>query len=156
MSESPDFQSAIVAELENLQKELQAVEPLLKKLRIEEPDQIEIRAVATTLHAFYTGVERVFVHIAKHVDGDLPSGSSWHQELLRRMASSSSLRPAVIDEELAQVLTEYLGFRHFHRHAYPMSLKWKRIQPLVQSLEQANREFESAVRRFLSSLSSPQ
>lgn len=151
MSESHDLQSAILAELENLRKELDAVEPLLKKLQIQDPDQIEIRAVATTLHAFYTGVERIFVQIAKHVDEDLPGGSSWHQELLRRMASPSSLRPAVIDDALSKRLTEYLGFRHFYRHAYPLTLKWKRIQPLVQGLEQTYREIESTVRRFLSS-----
>ena len=33
----------------------------LNELDKREPDMVELRAAATTLHAFYNGVERVFV-----------------------------------------------------------------------------------------------
>jgi hypothetical protein len=137
-------------ELESLEVELQAVDPLLRKLEVGVPDAIELRAVATTLHAFYTGVERVLVQIAKRVDRTLPTGTSWHRELLQQMASAADQRPAVVHEALLHRLSEYLGFRHFYRYAYPTTLRWERMEPLVRILEQTFREFQSAIRRFLS------
>jgi hypothetical protein len=39
-------------------------------------------SVALNLHGFYSGVERLFELIARHVDRVLPSGDTWHRDLL--------------------------------------------------------------------------
>ena len=53
-------------ELTLIERELETVKPLLNKILKEDPDYIEIRAVASTLHAFYNGIEKIFVIIAKN------------------------------------------------------------------------------------------
>lgn len=88
--------------------------------------------------------------LAKHIDNDMPTGASWHRSLLNRMAESSDVRNAVIDEAFRDRLSEYLGFRHFYRHAYSMSLTWDRLQPLVKTLEQTHQELQEAITRFVS------
>jgi len=34
-------------------------------------------SVALNLHGFYSGVERLFELIARHIDGTLPTGETW-------------------------------------------------------------------------------
>lgn len=39
-------------------------------------------AVALNLHGFYSGVERLFELTAHHIDEAVPTGESWHQDLI--------------------------------------------------------------------------
>jgi len=40
-------------------------------------------SAALNLHGFYSGLERLFELIARHVDGAIPSGETWHRDLLQ-------------------------------------------------------------------------
>jgi hypothetical protein len=61
-------------------------------------------------------VERLFELIARHVDRVLPSGDTWHRDLLYQMAGDlPEARPAVVSQETAQALDEYRRFRHVVR-----------------------------------------
>jgi hypothetical protein len=48
-------------------------------------------SVALNLHSFYSGLERLFELIARHVDGVPPTGEAWHRDLLQRMAQDLPL-----------------------------------------------------------------
>jgi hypothetical protein len=50
-------------------------------------DEFYLDGVALNLHSFYTALEKVFEIIAVNIDQTIPKGESWHQELLRQMAS---------------------------------------------------------------------
>jgi hypothetical protein len=57
--------------------------------------------VALNLHGFYSGVERLFELIARHIDRDreLATSESWHQDLLQRMTKDiQETRPALISD----------------------------------------------------------
>lgn len=72
MNKWPELHTSVRADLEDLKAEIQAVGPLLKKVANQDPDSIELRAAAATLHAFFNGIERVFLLIARHVDETTP------------------------------------------------------------------------------------
>ena len=92
-------------------------------------------AVALNLHDFYTGLERVLRHIAAEIDGHLPAGGEWHQELLRQMAIPlPRIRPAIFSNETIKRLDEYLRFRHVVRHVYAFEFDPQRIKPLAEAL----------------------
>ena len=58
-------------------------------------------SVALNLHGFYSGLERLFELIARHVDGAVPSGETWHRDLLQRMTQDmAGVRPAVLSQAL--------------------------------------------------------
>jgi hypothetical protein len=152
LKKSPKLDTSVRTELEDLKAEIEAVAPLLKKLAVQEPDSIELRAVAATLHAFYNGIERVFLLIARHVDESTPQGATWHRDLLSQMTNSSTRRAPVISDALAEELSKYLGFRHFFRHAYPMRLNWEVIQHLVEQLPAVQTRTEQSIEFFLGSL----
>jgi hypothetical protein len=42
-----------------------------------------VDSVALNLHGFYSGLERPFELIARHVDRKLPEGETWHRDLLQ-------------------------------------------------------------------------
>lgn len=92
-------------------------------------------SVALNLHSFYSGLEKVFELIARYVDQDLPSGPTWHQNLLQIVGSEKEgVRPAVIGPEHVVSLDEYRRFRHLVRNVYTTRLQPDRIAGLVNAL----------------------
>ena len=92
-------------------------------------------SVALNMHAFYSGLERLFELIARHVDGSSFQGASWHRDLLYRMADDvAEVRPAVISSDIARELDQYRRFRHLVRNVYTVSLEAEKMSGLVESL----------------------
>jgi len=96
------------------------------------PEAVRMRTAGGILHDFYSGIERIFRHIATRVDEDFPDGPDWHVQLLQRMAMNvETVRPAVLDEKTARQLDQYLRFRHLFRHSYGFDLEWERCRELL-------------------------
>ena len=61
----------------------------------DEPAYLD--SVALNLHGLDSGIERLFELIARHVDGKVPDGATWHRDLLYSMTIElETIRPAVI------------------------------------------------------------
>jgi predicted nucleotidyltransferase len=135
-------------ELHNLERVGSEMAQLLARMP-QEPTFVELRATASILQDFYSGVERIFERVAIRLDGDLPPGPSWHTLLLRRMeAPFADVRPAVIDHKLALRLLDYLRFRHLFRHTYGYELEWDKCQPLAEGLERVLAELKRQLETF--------
>ncbi len=143
------FRKQQAAEREQLQRLLSGIGGLLIKCRTTDPTEIELSALAATLHAFYTGVENIFKRVAMELDGEPVRGEAWHRELLLRMKTATGSPPAVLAEELHDGLNEYLRFRHVFRHAYSFDLDWQKMSPLVLRLEETFLKLEQALDDFL-------
>ena len=105
--------------------------------RSTDQQDVYLDSVALNLHGFYSGVERLFELIARHIDRDreLATGESWHQDLLQRMKKDiQETRPALISDESASALDELRRFRHLMRNIYTFNLIPEKIEPLVSSL----------------------
>jgi len=101
----------------------------------EPGEQAYLDSVALNLHSFYSGVERLFELIARHVDRALPAGETWHRDLLRQMARDlADVRPAVIGQDNAQALDEFRRFRHLVRNVYTMNLLPDRMAGLMSAI----------------------
>lgn len=119
------------------------------------PSAFEVRAIASIIHDFYTGIENIFEHIVLKMEGDLPSAAGWHVQLLKRVgASLKNLRPAVIDKEMEEKLVEYLSFRHLFRNIYGFELKWERCKPLACGMKQTFEQLKEKLKEFKSFLNS--
>jgi hypothetical protein len=80
-----------------------------------------IDATALNIHGFYAGLERIFTLVAERIDGSLPSGPNWHQDLLRQMtAEMPGVRAAVVSSDLFPTLDRYRGFRRVVRNVYAL------------------------------------
>lgn len=108
--------------------------------RSTDQQDVYLDSVALNLHGFYSGVERLFELIARHIDRnrELATGESWHQNLLQQMKEDiQQTRPAIISDESASVLDELRRFRHLVRNIYTFNLIPERIEPLVSSLPES-------------------
>ena len=118
-------------------------------------DDFYLDSVALNLHGFYSGLERIFEKIAVSVDGSVPEGANWHQELLNQMSMEiTGIRPAVISLDLKEKLEEYCGFRHVVRNVYTYHLSPQKIKPLVDKVQDVFNKSEkelSAFAKFLQS-----
>jgi hypothetical protein len=98
-------------------------------------DDLYLDAAALNLHAFYTGLERIFRQIGVELDGSVPAGGEWHRDLLQQMAAElPGLRPLALSTETARALNEYLRFRHIVRNIYAFQLDPERVERLTSRL----------------------
>lgn len=118
--------------------------------RPQTEDSYALRARGSLLHDFYNAVERVFVRIARELNGGVPQAEPWHQQLLDDMRLDiPKVRPPVIDDSLAKALGEYLRFRHVFRNVYGSVLEIDRLVPLEDRLPTTLAAFEQQLRAFL-------
>jgi len=65
----------IKIEVKNLERLKEEMRVLLEKAGVQ-PGFVEIRAAASILHDFYSGVEKIFERIAINIDKSLPKGET--------------------------------------------------------------------------------
>lgn len=113
-------------------------------------DSYSRRARGSILHDFYTGVERVFLRVARELNGGVPQAEQWHRELVNNMAMAiPKVRPALIDPLLADALHEYLRFRHVFRNVYGTALEARRMRVLEEKLPATLDAFRGQVVAFV-------
>jgi predicted nucleotidyltransferase len=156
MSDDPILavKAVVEDELVALGRVTQEMEDLLAQCA-QPPTRTEFRAMASMLHEFYNGVERIFERIALSLGEGIPQGSYWHADLLTQMATArEGVRPAVIAEPLRARLKEYLDFRHFFRHAYGYTLEWNQLRWKTENLSDTLTMFRDQLRVFFEVLTS--
>ena len=114
----------IADERRKIERTVEEIRKRLKKMESASGEDLEdLKAlVALRLLVFYTGLENIFVRIAREIDMDEPKGKEWHKELLKQMAESCPSRPAVISAKTAAALGIVLKFRHRLRNIYVFEL----------------------------------
>lgn len=116
-------------------------------------DGFLLDAAALNLHGFYAGLERLFVVIAERIDGSLPTGGTWHQDLLRQMtAELPGVRPAILTSDLYPTLDRYRGFRHVVRNVYAYVLDPTLVGALIDVLPQTARQVREELQRSAETL----
>lgn len=147
-----DLRKQLATDRERLHLLLTTHDDLLNRCRKQEPTVDELAALAAILHAFYNGIENLFKRIAMALDGGLPRSPVWHSSLLDGMKCPGVTRPAVITEDLGELLHEYLNFRHVFRHAYSFELRWDRMKHLVHASADTLKRLDAELDRFLALL----
>ena len=102
--------------------------------------ELELAGVATYLHNFYNGTENILKRIFKSFHFDLPAGPSWHIDLQNNAVSNN-----IISEELKNMLSRYLGFRHFFSHGYAIDLYADRMEDLVENISETYNKFKKEI-----------
>ncbi|MHB0981631.1 MAG: ribonuclease toxin HepT-like protein [Thermoleophilia bacterium] len=116
-------------------------------------ENLYVDAAALNIHGFYAGLERIFALIAERVDGSLPGGPNWRQDLLRQMtAEIPGTRPAVLTPDLVPALDRYRGFRHVVRNVYAYVLDPRLVAVLVEDLPETNERLRTQLAVFADAL----
>lgn len=121
----------IQLELKLLRKLLTQSAPVRQAAAEGAASETEKLAAASLLQSFYNGVENILDALAEGVDGQKPTGSDRHKQLLARMSQATPSRPAVVSAELRAGLGEYLEFRNAYRYGHHFRLDWPLMAALV-------------------------
>ena len=139
-----------------LRKELMNLEKLVEELktitRMRElkVDSVRLRACASILHDFYSGIEKMFINIARETDRTVPLGEGWHRELLEQMTLDiPAIRPAVFGPELTAQLQQYLSFRHRFRNLYGYELEWGKMEELINNMDSTLKRLKDSMESLL-------
>ena len=112
-------------------------------------DELYFDSVALNIHSFYSGLERLFEKISSAIDGSIPQGANWHQELLNQMTLEiPNVRPAVISEKTRKQLDTYRGFRHVVRNVYTYHISPDKLEPLAKNIRLVFKQVERELIAF--------
>lgn len=139
-------------EILNLEKLLDELKDItrMRELKVE---SVRARACASILHDFYSGMEKVFINIAREIDQTVPKSEDCHRQLLEQMTLEiPAKRPAVIDAELAGQIQQFLAFRHRFRNLYGYELEWDKLNELIKQMEPVLTRFKDSTDKFLNVL----
>ncbi len=113
-------------------------------------DELISRAMGTYLGNYYNGAEKIFLLIARKIDGDIPSGTEWHKELLEQMMLNlPNKRPPVITSKTYELLIELRGFRHVFRNIYGADLNHNNLIDNLKSLSKLSESLNKDINFFL-------
>jgi hypothetical protein len=132
----PDYRLRIEAEYEAIERTLSA----LPGKPLSELTELELAGVAAMLHNFYNGLENVLKQACRAREIGIPSGSSWHRDLLLTAGDADIISAALVGE-----LSRFLAFRHFFSHAYALDLFPERMEPLVQEAVEVFKRFKNEI-----------
>jgi hypothetical protein len=122
------------------------------KQRLEDQD-LFVDAAALNLHDFFGGLERIFQQIGTTVEGELPTGSDWHRQLMVQMQNDMpDLRPPVVSTEVIHTLDEFRRFRHVVRNIYAFEFDPKQIERLVNQMSDVFAQIRTELLVFASFL----
>ncbi len=132
----PDLRSRIKNEFQQLHILLDRYTPLLDKVRLHEPSDVELIALSGILQLLYSGFDKIFTLIATEYDRGFKQGVTCDADILERMVMPSPRRSAVISKMLMEQLQPYLSFRQVFCHTYSYDLDWAKIRNLVLEAEE--------------------
>jgi hypothetical protein len=132
-----------------LQSDLAAFSLRVEALRDVRPDASDAGAcalAAVALHHAYGSMEAALARIMRLLEGEELQGIHWHQALLDSSALDvPGVRPPLLSRESLATLREPLGFRHFFRHAYAVTLDAARLDALGRRLLEGAPSIEADV-----------
>jgi len=132
----------VAAEMENIERTLKEIPPAAQCPRLS---TLELAGVAALLHNFYNGIENALKQVLQSRSVELPTGDSWHRDLLAPAADRQIIR-----KDTVEALKPYLAFRHFFSHAYALDLQAPRMESLVETANPTFHCFKQDVSAALS------
>ena len=132
---------------EMIEAEIEQVTNIIRELpdakNLDSLSRLELAGVAALIHNFYNGIENILKQTALSQNLKIPSGDSWHTDLLKLVCTEG-----IILESTSTKLRRYLAFRHFFSHGYALELDEKRLAPLVRDIPKVFASLQSEISRI--------
>jgi hypothetical protein len=115
----------------------------------EATETMRALALAFEIERWYSAAEATLERVVRTIDGDVPTGPTWHAELLRAASVAiDDLRPAVVSKHAATELRELLKFRHFARHGYDREPEPSRMAEQAARVERVQKTIDAELEAF--------
>lgn len=100
---------------QEIQSDLDAAAKRVAELQAwasDEPEGIEMYAVAFLLQGLYAAIEAILQRSVKLFDGPLPQGEDWHIQLLNAAAQEVTGRPVILRNTIPSMSFVASGISH--------------------------------------------
>lgn len=134
---------------QEIQSDLDAAAKRVAELQAwasDEPEGIEMYAVAFLLQGLYAAIEAILQRSVKLFDGPLPQGEDWHIQLLNAAAQEVTGRPVILPQH--DTVDELRRFRHFAHKGYSRELDPALLHGVIQSVNTSWTEIRGHLERF--------
>ncbi len=140
----------LAAELEDdrvvLEQLAEAIESLLLPAQDERGEWMRGLALAFEIERWYTAVESLLVRALRALDGSIPTGNTWHADVLRASAVEvEGCRPALLNRPALEELRELLRFRHLARHGYEREPELPRMVDRAARVGRAQQQLRASL-----------
>ncbi len=144
-----EFRQEIEFGLENLDKVLASITAI-------DPQNIPANVLAPALAyeclGYYNAFEHLMVRFLKHRGIAPASGPNWHRDTLRAFEALLSEAESPLDQELSNVVTELMGFRHVATKIYGFLIDQNRLLALVKIIQSNHASLRDVVENLLNTL----
>lgn len=136
-----DEQNAVDETIERLLKAKENFNP-------QKQDNLTEPAMGTYLMNFYNGIENILKRISKEYYSIMPTGNSWHKELLNLSYNAPEGKIAIFDQGIVERLVPYRNFRHRFISGYGFQLKGEKMLELIADIEIVWSDVKRAISEF--------
>jgi len=144
---------------EDVLDEVGAIEETLKRLHKirksfdpQTTDHCIEPAMGTYLMNFYNGIENILKRISKEYYKKIPSGESWHKELLVLSYSRPGGKSPILNRNIVERLHQYRGFRHRFVSGYGFQLSGEKMLELIDNVAPLWNDIKKAIADFWDTL----
>jgi hypothetical protein len=95
----------------------------------------------------HTSLENALTRILRLLGEALPTGESWHADLIQRVAIALTSRPAILPPDLAEAADETRRFRNRAVRSYD-NFKSERAKPAIQAAARLAAGLSGAIAAF--------
>jgi hypothetical protein len=153
-----ELRADVDAELAQMRRVIRELQALQQDVAGRTPTLREKVAGAGFLAQFYNGVENILKRISSFHGVTPPDSARWHVALFERFcvtATSPAAQelPTLFDNDLAEDMAKYRGFRHFARANYGVELNWSLMAQGIALVHDTFVQFEKQVLRYLETVS---
>lgn len=114
----------------------------------QKQDNLTEPAMGTYLMNFYNGIENILKRISKEYYSIMPTGNSWHKELLNLSCNAPEGKIAIFDQGIVERLVSYRNFRHRFISGYGFQLKGEKMLGLIDNIESLWNDVKGAISEF--------
>ncbi len=114
----------------------------------QKQDNLTEPAMGTYLMNFYNGIENILKRISKEYYSIMPTGNSWHKELLNLSYNAPEGKIAIFDQGIVERLVPYRNFRHRFISGYGFQLKGEKMLGLIDNIESLWDDVKRAISEF--------
>lgn len=148
-----DFRQEIEFGLENLDKVLASISAIIPQ---DIPTNVLAPALAYECLGYYNAFEHLMVRFLKYRAMAPASGPNWHRDTLKAFESLLSETGLPLGQELSDVVTELMGFRHVATKIYGFLIDQDRLLSLVKVIQSNHASLHKVIEDLLDKLASTQ
>ena len=146
--QQPDLFTKIRNDLGQLRELLDTFSPIISRVRMSTPTNVEIIALAGVIQFFYNGLDKIFRRIIAEYDLGFTHKIS-DIGALEQVSMATPGRAAVLSKMVMEQLRPYLSFRQVFSNSYSHDLNWLKIRDLVGEAEEIFLLVESELIYFI-------